>query len=146
MSHLNVKRLFLATTIFLAGCASNNARIDVVKEYVQRGDCVGAENYARQNVSGDLFYGLMGGIAMECRRDRRAAIEYFKMGARMGNAASAGFLIQLGETPPEPTRQVIIQQQPAPQPQQIIIQQAPIQMPNPAACIQDGGSTMCLRR
>ncbi len=33
-----------------------------------------------------------------------------------------------------------------PPPQQIIIQQAPMQMPNPAACIQDGGSTMCLGR
>lgn len=145
MNHFNAKRLFLAIVVFLAGCATNNAHIDAASEYVRRGDCVGAENYARQNLSGGLLYGLMGGIAMECRRDRRAAIEYFKMGARMGNAASAGFLIQLGETPPEPTRQVIIQQQPAPQPQQIIIQQGgdPNPFPNMNKCIKDGGTIMC---
>jgi hypothetical protein len=35
---------------------------------------------------------------------------------------------------------------PTPQPQQIIIQQqGPVMMQNPAACIQDGGSTYCPR-
>jgi hypothetical protein len=35
---------------------------------------------------------------------------------------------------------------PAPVPQQINIQQAPMRLPNPNACIQDGGSTMCMGR
>ncbi len=118
MNHLKTKLFFSIAVLLLAGCASNNAALSGVKAFIDRGDCSGAENSARQNLSGNIFYGVMAAIAMDCRHDRRAAIEYLKISARAGDKIAAQMLIENGETPPEPTRQVIIQQAPTPQQQQ----------------------------
>lgn len=147
MCYYKAKLTSLAISLCLVGCATDRDRVIEATNYARRGDCNGGEVYASQNITGAAFYIAMGAIADACRHNRRAAIEYFKSAARLGDKFAVDTLIQWGETPPEPTRQVIVQQAPPQQqPQQIIIQQAPMRLPNPNACIQDGGSTMCMGR
>ena len=136
----------LALAICIVGCASDRDRVLEAAAYAERGDCNGGEIYASKNITGAAFYVAMGAIAESCRHNRNAAIQYFKSAARMGDKFSVDTLIQWGETPPEPTRQVIIQQAPPQQAQQIIIQQGggdPNPFPNMNKCIKDGGTLMC---
>jgi hypothetical protein len=130
----------------IAGCAQFEDRGKKLKELVEKKDCDGAERYA-QNMAADdgKRYSALGGIELQCRRNRVAAIKYFKLGAINGDKHSISALIRLGEEVPEPPKVIykdrVIESPPPTQPQEIIIQQQ--RMSNPNACIQDGGPIFC---
>ena len=131
--------------LLLSGCEAMNDHPTIMRGFIQSGNCAEAERYAYSNFREDYLDWMLGNVALDCRRDRRRAIEYYKAGARPNTSyshLSVRSLIELGEKPPEQTTRYIAT--PTPQPQQIIIQQqAPAIMPNPNACIQDGGSIFC---
>lgn len=144
------KILIYLSVLMLVGCQTAAEKKQIVWGQISAGNCSNAENLARQ----DFFHvGYLnwwyGTIELHCRKNKSKAIEFFKVGAISGGELShlsVKALIDLGEKPPEPATRYISVPTPTPQPQQIIIQQqAPVIIPNPAACIQDGGSTYCPR-
>lgn len=145
------KFLIYLSVLLLVGCETASEQRQIVWRQILDGNCGSAESLAMQDFSGEYLNWWYGTIQLHCRKDRRKAIEFFKAGARANGEfsnLSVKALIELGETPPEPTTRYISvpTPTPTPQPQQIIIQQqAPVMMPNPAACIQDGGGTYCPR-
>jgi hypothetical protein len=136
----------LATSLLLMGCAGVQANSAASEEFfrlVESGDCQGAERIARNRFRGDVTYALIGINKMECEKDRKAGIEYLKMAARNGNSIATQLLIEIGETPPEPTRRVIIQNNNQTQAAPPIIIQQPAPVPSFGGCIQDGGTLFC---
>lgn len=123
LSLLKITSIVSALTALLVGCATNSNNdvqaIEKIQALSSQKDCAGAEQYARSQFGdGDLMV-VLGAIEIDCKNNRRGGIEYWKSAAREGNQKAIQALISLGETPPEPTRQVIIQQQPQAQQQQV---------------------------
>ena len=76
--------------------------IDEIVNNVNSGQCDKAESSARTNFVNDTtVYLLLGLNEVYCKKNKRAGIEYFKIGARQGDAIAADMLIKLGETPPD---------------------------------------------
>ena len=140
----------LAVFLTLYGCQAPVDHTNTVNTFINYRECGEAEAYAYKNFRGDYLHWTLGNIEINCKKNRKAAIEYYRAGARNNSEfsnLSVNALIRLGETPPEPTRQVIIQQQQQ-RPQQIIIQQPQQQQQEPMgtkmnSCMQDGGSLYC---
>ncbi len=118
---------------------------------IRSGNCSGAEAYTRVNVPPPVMYTVLGDVQLDCRNNRVAAIEYFKIAARENETVATETLIKMGVTPPERRRvnaeRATLFTLPPPlaqpqQPQQIIIQQ-PQQMPSLGGCTQDGGILFC---
>lgn len=131
----------MLSLISLVSCAQFEDRGEILKAYIQKRDCSGAENYARNMVAEDSerFFSL-GIVYVGCYRKKEQGVEYLKYAAQKGNRHAVDVLIRLGEKPPEPPK-VIYQERIVQQPQQIIIQQQP--EINNNACIQDGGGIYC---
>lgn len=154
-----VGQLFLASVC--AAQAGSFRHLDEANRLISIGDCSGAETYARANVQRPIVYTVLGMVQLDCRRNKRAAIQYLKTAALEDESLAREMLIELGEIPPDrktatsapPTAREYSLPQPPPyvspaqqqqreqQTQQVIIQQQP--MLNPNACIQDGGSIFC---
>lgn len=143
------KIFFILCVLMLGGCETMNDHPTRMRGFIQSGNCGEAEAYAYRNFREDYLDWMLGNVALHCRNDKQRAIQYYRAGARPNTSfsdLSVRSLIEMGETPPEQTTRYVLVPTPAPQPQQIIIQQqAPVMMPNPAACIQDGGATYCPR-
>jgi hypothetical protein len=141
------KIILIISVLMLGGCGTMNDHPAMMNGFIQSGKCSEAEAYAYDNFREEYLDWMLGNVALYCRRDRQKAIQYFRAGARPNDKfshLSVRSLIEMGETPPEQTTRYVAP--PTPRPQQIIIQQqAPVMMQNPAACIQDGGSTYCPR-
>ena len=150
-------QLFLATACFAQ--AGSFRHLDEANRLISIGDCSGAEAYARANVQRPIVYTVLGMVQLDCRRNKKAAIQYLRTAALENESLATEMLIELGEKPPDlkatttPTPREYSMPQPPPyvsqqrqqqeqQAQQIIIQQPP-PMLNPNACIQDGGSIFC---
>lgn len=138
--------LILTSLGILVGCETFNDHPTTMRNFISQNQCHEAEAYANRNFREDYLDWMLGNIALSCRKNRRAAIEYYKAGARANSQysnLSVRALIELGETPPTPIiKYVTNPAQPAVQ-QQIIIQQPQQQIMNPNACIQDGGPIFC---
>lgn len=153
-----VGQLFLATV-----CAAQTGsfrHLDEANRLISIGDCSGAEAYARANVQRPIVYTVLGMVQLDCRRNKKAAIQYLRTAALENESLATEMLLELGEKPPDhkgtattPTNREYSMPQPPPyvsptlpqreqQPQQVIVQQ-PLPMLNPNACIQDGGSIFC---
>ncbi len=146
----NIKRIiYTFSLIALVGCESLNDHPTEMRNRINSGDCRAAENYANSNFGYEYLSWMLGNVALDCRKNRRMAIEYYKAGARANSKysnLSVNALIALGESPPEQTRQVIINSPPQSQPQTIIQTPQNRQQPmgqNMNSCIQDGGSLYC---
>ena len=147
------KVFFLGVFILLiGGCGHMENRGAILTELLEKNDCKGAEKYVNNMVvdnQNQRTY-FIGVVHLGCWKNRKRAVEYFKLGAQNGDQGAINTLIELGEPVPERPKIIYIDRviasppspPPQPQPQQIIIQQQP-QMMNPAACIQDGGGTFC---
>ena len=144
-----MKKVFILGifTLLIGGCAHFENRGAILTEFLAKKDCNGAENYVK-NMAADnegQRYFFRGAVHLECRKNRKSAVEYFKLGAQNGDQNSIDILIKMGEKVPEQPKIVyrdrVISPPPPAQPQQIIIQQQP--MMNPNACIQDGGGVFC---
>ena len=131
--------------LLLGGCETMNDHPTMMRGFIQSGNCGEAEAYAYRNFREEYLDWMLGNVALQCRRDRQRAIEYYRAGARPNDKfshLSVRSLIEMGEKPPEQTTRYVTT--PTPQPQQIIIQQqAPVMMPKLNACMQDGGSLYC---
>ena len=134
--------IFILFILLLGGCETlitSSAEVDAL---IAQDKCGQATNFAKKNFHGDYLNLMLGNIQLNCLGNKNIAIEHYKLAARGGSNAAAEALIRLGEKPPEQTTRYVTT--PASQPQQIIIQQqAPVMMPNPNACMQDGGSLFC---
>jgi len=132
---------------------------DEVSRKIGTGDCAGAETTARTNFHAPMIYTVLGFIQLECKKNKKSAIEYFTISARENESLAIEKLIGLGEAQPPlnrnsrspsvyatplptpPPMPAIIQPQP---PRIIILPQVQVQpMMNPNACIQDGGPIFC---
>jgi len=106
MINLNVSRYLVLITAFtlfiLSGCGTP---FEDAKRLSKAGDCDGAERVIRSQMGGAASYNALAANAMDCRRNQRMATEYLRQSARLGDEWSTSMLIQLGEKPPEPTRQ-----------------------------------------
>jgi hypothetical protein len=98
--------IFFFILTLVSGCAYFEHRGNAIIEMVKRGDCRGAEAYARQMpASEDERMFALGVVSIECYRQRTTAIEYFKLAAQRGNSDAAQALIELGEKPPAISRE-----------------------------------------
>jgi hypothetical protein len=132
---------------------------DEVSRKIGTGDCGGAEATARANFQAPMIYTVLGFIQLECKKNKKSAVDYFTISARENESLAIEKLISLGEAPPPlsrnsqnpsvyatplpapPPMPAIIQPQP---PRIIILPQVQVQpMMNPNACIQDGGPIFC---
>lgn len=157
----------------VSNCFAQGSIIGSIEEanrLISIGDCAGVEAYARSNFQRPLSYTIFGMSQLDCRHDRKTAIQYFKMAARDGDSIAIEMLVQIGENTSEfqrnqrpsptmiPNDNISQDVEPPPPhefsrlpqprqryaPPQLIIVQPLIQpMYNPAACIQDGGATYC---
>ena len=132
------------STVFAFG----KQNYDAFMGFMNTGKCDEAEQLVDKFFKKDELFFFLGAISQYCRKDKSKAIQYYKTVIRMNGKDSDSAiraLIELGETPPEPTNNYGAASNPPQKPPQIIIQQqqAPVIMGNPAACIQDGGSTYC---
>ena len=138
--------------------------LDEANRLISIGDCTGAEAYTRANIQRPIAYTVLGLVQLDCRRNKKAAIPYFKTAALDNESLATQMLIELGEppmelraaitAPPTAIKEYSLPQPPPyvsparpqpeqqPQPQQIIIQQPPPTL-IPGACIQDGGGLSC---
>jgi hypothetical protein len=106
-----------------------------------------------------MIYTVLGFIQLECKKNKKSAVDYFTISARENESLAIEKLISLGEAlpalnrnssnpsvyatplPAPPPMPAIIQPQP---PRIIILPQVQVQpMVNPNACIQDGGGVFC---
>ena len=143
--------------------AQGIGNIDEVNRLIRIHDCAGAEAYARSNFQRPMLHTIFGMIYLDCKQNRKAAVDYFRMAARDNESTAIEMLVSIGESTSEFRRSSAYQspQQdevampienppphvftPPPQPSQRRQPQVIIVQPlsNPSACIQDGGSTFC---
>lgn len=154
--------LFLIVVCGITPAAQDDQfrHFDEVSIKIGRGDCSGADAYARGNIRPPILYTVQGLVQLDCRRNQRAAVEYFRLAARENEVLAIDKLISLGEAVPEPVRNSTERQTltspplPSPppmpqqaqqlQPQKIIIQMQEQQQFQPLnVCMQDGGSLYC---
>ena len=165
---------YFAMTVFFSGLITTLSyaqsaligNIDEANRLISIHDCAGAEVYARNNFPRPMVHTIFGMIQLDCRHDRKTAVEYLKMAARDNETIAIEMLMRIGENtsefsrvnpdqsmqsqgdastlalplPPPHTFSTLPRPRPRPQPPQLIIIQ---QAFNPAACIQDGGGTYC---
>lgn len=132
-----MKKVVLLVFLFmLGGCETMNDHPKMMRGYITLGYCADAEAYANRNFRDEYLDWMLGNVALQCRRDRQKAIQYYRSGARTNQKfsdLSIRALIEMGETPPEQTTRYVSVPAPAPQPQQIIIQQQPaVILPGPS--------------
>lgn len=137
--------------------ASSSNAIDRVNEMIGKGECSKADTHARANLERPVVYTVLGFVSLDCRHDRKTAVEFFRLAARDNEDLAISMLIKMGEVPPEPIaenreRGRQYQQPPPIQPyqtitpqQQVIVQQPQQvhQVQNLGACTQDGGTLHC---
>ena len=96
--------LALISFIFATICSAqilNGGSIDEANRLIHNGDCAGVEAYARANFSRPLTYTIFGMSQLDCRHNKKIAIEYFKMAARDGDSVAIEMLVQIGENTSE---------------------------------------------
>ena len=137
----------------------NAKAYDEVSRKIGVGDCVGAETTARSSFQAPMIFTVLGFIQLECKKNKKSAVDYFTISARENESLAIEKLLSLGEAPPPinsisrspsvyatplpapPPMPVIIQPQP---PRIIILPQVQIQPKmNLNGCIQDGGPIFC---
>ena len=133
--------------LMLSGCANTAVQdIEQIQRLSSQKNCQGSESIARQRFSGGDLLTVLGVIEIDCKNNVKIGIDLLKAAARDGNQKAIQVLVSLGETLPEPTRQVIDQQQQQRR-QQLIIQQPQAQQQpvgtHMNSCMQDGGMLYC---
>ena len=125
LNYLRVKLPVLAISCFVgfANAQSTSVRhIDEVNRLIGAQDCVGAEVYARGNFQRPMLHTIFGMIQLDCKQNRKAAVEYLKMAARDNESIALEMLMGIGESISEVRRDSTVQsnqQQDYYQPQEI---------------------------
>jgi len=133
--------------LMLSGCANTVVQdIQQIERLSSQRNCEGSESIARQRFSGSDLLTVLSVIEIDCKKNVKAGIGLLKAAAMEGNQKAIEVLVSLGESLPEPARQLIIQQQQQRR-QQLTIQQPQAQQQpmdtNLNSCIQDRGSLYC---
>jgi hypothetical protein len=141
---ISTAALFL---LMLSGCATTAVQdIEQIQRLSSQKNCQGSESIARQKFSGSDLLTVLSVIEIDCKNNIKTGIDLLKAAAREGNQKAIQVLVSLGETLPEPTRQLINQQQQQRR-QQLIIQQPQAQQQptgtHMKSCMQDGGGLYC---
>jgi hypothetical protein len=132
---------------------------DEVSRRIGAGDCNGADLLARSSFQDPMLYTVLGIIQLDCRKNKKGAVDYFMISARQNESLAIDRLILLGEAPPQPKLGILssaadLVPLPAPPPMPSSIQAPPMTilispqvqvqpMMNLNACIQDGGPIFC---
>jgi hypothetical protein len=134
-----------------------------INQFIGAGRCGEAEALARNTVRPPLLHTILGLVELDCRKNRQAAINFLKLAAEQRETVAIETLNTLGvqvtatsrydvpsvrsvdpdpALPPPPHTM-----SPLPQPRQRVIVVPPpiVVVPNPNACIQDGGTIYCRR-
>ena len=145
--------------------------IEEVSRLISNRDCVSAEAYGRRNFQRPMLYTVLGMIQLDCKGEKKSALEYFKLAARENEFVAIEMLVKLGENASDISR--VVPEQPAQaiesppmgvvlppahtlsrmptqrsRPQPVIIVRPQPQyliVPIINACIQDGGPIFCPR-
>ena len=146
--------------------------VDYVSGLISKKDCAGAEAYARSSFQAPMLHTVLGMVELDCKAQKGAAIEYFKLAANLNEPIARDYLVKLGYPPamqslrsaPQPIPAIpnndqlyvappVIEQPPAhafsplvrPRYAPTVIIAPPVYVVpvSPAACIQDGGATFC---
>ena len=133
--------------LMLSGCANTVVQdIQQIERLSSQRNCEGSESIARQRFSGSDLLTVLSVIEIDCKKNVKAGIGLLKAAAMEGNQKAIEVLVSLGESLPEPARQLMIQQQQQRR-QQLTIQQPQAQQQpmgtNLNSCIQDRGSLYC---
>ena len=163
---------FLISVLFWNAVVSQGLNgIEEVSRLIGNRECVSAEAYGRRNFQRPMLYTVLGMIQLDCKNDKKSAIEFFKLAARENEFVALEMLIKLGENasdigrvvieqapqlvenppmaialPPEHTLSRMPAQRLRPQPVIIVRPQTQyVIVPNINACIQDGGPIFCPR-
>ena len=159
---MKVSSFFLSlffSALSIAQTGSSNL-YDEVSRKIGLGDCSGADAIARSSFQEPMIYTVLGIIQLDCRKNKKGAIDYFMLSARQNESLAIDKMISLGEKLPSlnqesRTKNIIINPPlPTPPPMPTIIQTAPVKIfitpqnnfqpiSNPNACIQDGGPIFC---
>jgi hypothetical protein len=160
-------KIILSQAFFVnAQYTTSNSVAEELNRLILARDCGGAEAYARTYFQPPVLHTLFGMISIDCKGNKQAAVEYFKMAARNNDSVAIEMLVRLGEASPDnritpppylnsygnqstpvmppPKHSFSPMPQPRQLPQQVIIVSPQVIQPfNAAACIQDGGGTYC---
>jgi hypothetical protein len=98
---MKVKRYStLMIVILIIGCTTNKQHASVAFDLMKSGDCISANNYARQNLSGDNLTMVQSGIAEFCSKDNKLAIQLLRKCASSGREYCIDRLTEKGIKPP----------------------------------------------
>ena len=91
--------LICSATYSGAAAAQNSSagNIDAINQFILEGKCADAEIYARGNFQRPMFYTVLGMIFLDCRNNRKTAIDYLKLAAASNDSVAIEMLIRLGE-------------------------------------------------
>lgn len=148
MSKISISTAALLLLLLtLSGCANTVVQdIEQIERLSSQRNCQESESIARQKFSGSDLLTVLSVIEIDCRKNVKGGVGLLKAAATEGNQKAIQVLVALGETLPEPARQLIIQQQQQRR-QQLIIQQPQAQQQlkgaNLNSCTQDRGSLYC---
>jgi hypothetical protein len=131
----------------LSGCANTVVQdIEKIERLSSQKNCQESESIARQRFSGSDLLTVLSVIEIDCKKNVKEGVGLLKAAAIEGNQKAIQVLVSLGETLPEPARQLISQQQQQRRQQLIIQQPQAQQLPkgtNLDSCIHDRGSLYC---
>ena len=134
-----------------------------INQLISEGQCGEADGLARATVRPPLLHTILGLVELDCRKNRQAAVNLLALAAEQRESVAIETLNSLGiqvssATRPSETTSIGRNSDyaapppphtlsPLPQPRQRIVVVPPplIIVPNPNACIQDGGSVYCRR-
>jgi hypothetical protein len=109
--------------LMLSGCANTVVQdIQQIERLSSQRNCDESESIARQKFSGSDLLTVLSVIEIDCKKNFKGGIGLLKAAAMEGNQKAMEVLVSLGETLPEPARQLIVQQQQKRR-QQLTIQQ-----------------------
>jgi hypothetical protein len=134
-----------------------------INQLISEGQCGEADGIARATVRPPLLHTVLGLVELDCRKNRQAAVNLLALAAEQRESVAIETLNSLGIQVSSATRPLEPSSigrnsdyvapppphtlSPLPQPRQRIVVVPPpvIIVPNPNACIQDGGSVYCRR-
>jgi hypothetical protein len=139
--------------------------IEIVNKFILDGKCSDAESVARGTIRPPLLHTILGLNELDCKKNRRAAVNLLTMAASEGESVAIETLSALGAPIPRVSKimpdNVITERvdniasppphsmSSLPQPKaRVLVVPAPVlvvPLYNPNACIQDGGTIFCKR-
>ncbi len=107
------KTLILLVIVLLAGCETMNDHPAEMRKMINWGKCSDAEAYANRNFREEYLSWMLGNVALECRKNRNLAIQYYTAGARANSQyshLSVNALASMGENSPVSQQDLALQQ------------------------------------